>query len=71
MLKLFDEGGEMDKMDPMKAAAKVSKQIVENDRVRVLETIFKPGDVAKTHHHPDYVMNVLKGGKLKCRQREK
>jgi quercetin dioxygenase-like cupin family protein len=58
-------GGEMDKMDPMKAAANVSKHIMENDRVRVLEATFKPGDVAKTHHHPDHVMYVLKGGKLK------
>jgi len=55
----------MDNMDPMKAAVNVSKQIMENDRVRVLEAIFKPGDIAKTHHHPDHVMYVLKGGKLK------
>ncbi len=55
----------MDKMDPMKAAANVSKQILENDRVRVLGATFKPGDVAKTHHHPDHVMYVLNGGKLK------
>jgi quercetin dioxygenase-like cupin family protein len=55
----------MDKMDPMKTAANVYKQIMENDRVRVLEVIFKPGDVAKMHHHPDHVVYVLKGGKLK------
>jgi len=54
----------MDKMDPMKAAANVSKHIMENDRVRVLEATFKP-DIAKTHNHPDHVMYVLKGGKLK------
>ena len=55
----------MDKMDALNVAANVSKQIMENDRVRVLGAIFKPGDVAKMHHHPDNVMYVLAGGKLK------
>jgi beta-alanine degradation protein BauB len=55
----------MDKMDVLKVAANVAKPKLENDRVRVLGAIFKPGDVAKMHHHPDHVMYVLKGGKLK------
>jgi quercetin dioxygenase-like cupin family protein len=55
----------MDKMDPMKAAANVSKLILETERVRVLGATFKPGDVAKMHRHPDHVMYVLKGGKFK------
>lgn len=55
----------MDKMDALKVAANVAKPKLENDRVRVLEATFKPGDIAKMHHHPDHVMYVLKGGKLK------
>jgi len=50
-------------MDPLVAASNVYKCLNENDRVRVLEVVFKPGDVAKMHHHPDHVVYVLKGGK--------
>lgn len=48
----------------MVAAGNVYKLLNENDRTRVLEVIFKPGDVAKMHHHPDHVVYALKGGKL-------
>jgi quercetin dioxygenase-like cupin family protein len=51
-------------MDPTVAASNVYKVLKENDRVRVLEVIFKPGDVAKMHHHPDHSVYALKGGKL-------
>ena len=50
--------------DPLKAASNVYKFLNENDRVRVLEVVFKPGDVAKMHHHPDHVIYAVKGGKL-------
>ena len=46
-------------MDPMLAASKV----FENDRVRVLRVISKPGEVAKMHHHPDHVVYAVNGGK--------
>ena len=49
----------------MKVAKNVYKFIMENDRVRVLEVVFKPGDKAVMHHHPDHVIYVLKGGKAK------
>jgi quercetin dioxygenase-like cupin family protein len=55
----------MEKMDPVKVAGNVYKQIMENDHVRVLEVNFKPGDKAVMHHHPDHVIYVLKGGKAK------
>ena len=50
-------------MDPLMAASNVYKCLNENDRVRVLEVVFKPGDVAKMHHHPDHVVYALNGGK--------
>jgi beta-alanine degradation protein BauB len=50
-------------MDPLMAASNVYKLLNENDRVRVLEVVSKPGDVAKMHHHPDHVIYALKGGK--------
>lgn len=39
--------------------------ILENDRVRVVDTLFKPDDKTPMHSHPDHVVYVLKGGKLK------
>ena len=50
-------------MDPLLTASNVYKLLSENDRVRVLEVVSKPGDVAKMHHHPDHVVYALKGGK--------
>lgn len=55
----------MGKIDPLVAAHNVYKFVMENDRVRVLQVTFKPGDTAKMHHHPDHVVYALRGGKLK------
>jgi quercetin dioxygenase-like cupin family protein len=52
-------------MDPLNTAANVYKQVMENDRVRVLQVVFKPGDIAKMHHHPDHVIYAIQGGKIK------
>ena len=52
-------------MDPMVAASNVYKFLNENERVRVLEVVFKPGDIGKMHHHPEHVVYVLKGGRLR------
>jgi beta-alanine degradation protein BauB len=48
-----------------KAGGGTIKTILENDRVRVLDVRFKPGDKEATHSHPDHVICVLKGGKMK------
>jgi quercetin dioxygenase-like cupin family protein len=59
-------GGITEKIqDPLKVAKNVYKFIMENERVRVLQVLFKPGDKAVMHHHPDHVIYVLKGGKAK------
>ena len=50
--------------DPMKVAKNVYKFIMENDRVRVLEASFKPGDRAIMHDHPDHLVYVLNDGKM-------
>jgi quercetin dioxygenase-like cupin family protein len=49
-------------MDALAAASNVHKLLNENDRVRVLKVVSKPGDVAEMHHHPDHVVYALKGG---------
>jgi len=53
--------------DPMKVAKNVYKFIMENDRVRVLEASFKPGDKAIMHDHPDHLVYVLSDGKIKLK----
>src|SRR5512136_1028671 len=50
--------------DALMAASNVYKFLNENDRVRVLEAKFKPGDVAKMHHHPDHMVYALNNGKM-------
>jgi len=41
------------------------KAELENERVKVFEVTFQPGEKAAMHHHPDHVVYVRKGGKLK------
>jgi beta-alanine degradation protein BauB len=53
--------------DPLIAANNVYKFVMENNKVRVLDVLFKPGEKAVMHHHPDHVIYVLKGGKMKIR----
>jgi quercetin dioxygenase-like cupin family protein len=53
------------KSNATKGVSEGNKVLLENERVRVLEVFFKPGDFAKMHHHPDHVVYVVKGGKLK------
>jgi beta-alanine degradation protein BauB len=52
-------------IDPMVLASNVYKFLNENDRVRVLQVVFKPGDIAKMHHHPEHVIYVLRGGRIR------
>ena len=50
-------------MDPAVVASNVFKVLNENDKVRVLDVVSKPGDVAKMHSHPDHVVYVVTGGR--------
>jgi quercetin dioxygenase-like cupin family protein len=51
-------------IDPLLVASNVYKLLNENNRVRVLQVISKPGDVARMHHHPDHIVYVVSGGKV-------
>jgi quercetin dioxygenase-like cupin family protein len=51
--------------DPVVAGPKNYRKLEENERVRVLEVTFKPGQKIGAHAHPDHVAYVLEGGKLK------
>ena len=52
-------------LDPKDVASNVYCFIMENERVRVFNATFKPGEIAPMHHHPDHVVYVLKGGQNK------
>ena len=51
--------------DPLEVAPDLYKFDFENDRVRVMEVHFKPGDKIAPHSHPDHFVYVLEPGKIK------
>ena len=52
-------------LNPLDVASNVYKFKMENDQLRVLNAIFKPGNKAVMHHHPDHLVYVVEGGKMK------
>jgi beta-alanine degradation protein BauB len=52
-------------LDPLDVASNVYKLKMENDRVRLFDVTFRVGDKAVMHHHPDHVVYVIEGGKMK------
>ncbi|HEY6914441.1 MAG TPA: cupin domain-containing protein [Paludibacter sp.] len=58
--------------DPVKVASNVYKKVVlNNEKVRVIEIEFAPGEVAPWHHHPAHVAYVLTGGDLEITDKGK
>ena len=51
--------------DAEKATPNVVKLRFENERVRILEATSQPGDKEQMHSHPQNVVVVLNGGKLR------
>lgn len=51
-------------MDPLIVAPDMYKKVFENERVRVMEVTFQPGQKIAPHTHPDHFLYVLSGGKL-------
>jgi quercetin dioxygenase-like cupin family protein len=51
--------------DPVKVSAKEYKKVVlDNEKVRVIQVEFAPGDVAAWHSHPNHVVYILTSGKI-------
>jgi quercetin dioxygenase-like cupin family protein len=50
--------------DPTIVASNVYRLLLDNERVRVFDVKFKPGEKAKMHSHPDHVVFVLGDGKV-------
>jgi quercetin dioxygenase-like cupin family protein len=51
--------------DPLVAGPGMYKLLMENDRVRVMEVTFQPGQKIAEHTHPDHFVYVVEGGTLK------
>ena len=51
--------------DPLEVAPDMYKLKFENDRVRVMEVTFQPGQSIPEHSHPDHFVTVEEGGQLK------
>jgi quercetin dioxygenase-like cupin family protein len=51
--------------DPLAVAPDMYKLIHENDRVRILEVTFQPGQKIAPHSHPDHAVYVLEPGVLR------
>ncbi len=52
-------------VDFIEAAPKQAKVLVDNDKVRVIHVTNKKGDKIPMHSHPDMVVYIIKGGKVK------
>ena len=50
--------------EPAKVGPKVYKQKLANERARVFEITFKPGQSIGMHSHPDHVVYILTAGTL-------
>ena len=51
--------------DMAKVAPKNCRVLVDNERVRVIQVIMKPGDKVPMHSHPANITYDLTGGKIK------
>jgi beta-alanine degradation protein BauB len=51
--------------DPIKVGPNIYKMLFENDRVRMLEVTFAPGDSIAFHSHPDHAVYTVTGGTLR------
>jgi len=51
--------------DPLKVGSNIYHKLLENDRVRMLEVTFAPGDSIGFHSHPDHAVYAVTGGTLR------
>ena len=51
--------------DPIEVAGNVHRLAFENDRVRVMEVVFKPGDKAAMHRHPENMLYIKEPGTIR------
>lgn len=62
---LFVSAGFVAAQDPLAVAPGMYRLLFENDRVRVMEVTFQPGQKIAPHSHPDHYVYVAEGGTLR------
>jgi quercetin dioxygenase-like cupin family protein len=62
--------GKASAQDPVQVAPKLNKVALDNDRVRVLDVVIKPGEKMPMHSHPDNILYVITGGKSRATDAE-
>jgi quercetin dioxygenase-like cupin family protein len=51
--------------DPLVVAPEMYRLLFENERVRVMEVTFQPGQKIAPHSHPDHYVYVAEAGKIR------
>lgn len=51
--------------DPLAVAPDMYRLLFENERVRVMEVTFQPGQKIASHSHPEHFVYVAEGGKIR------
>lgn len=51
--------------DPAKVGPKIYNCVFENERIRICEIRFKPGDSIAVHSHPDHALYVMEAGRIR------
>jgi hypothetical protein len=68
-LRAAESSTESSSYDAVAAAPDNHRVIFENEKVRVLEVIIKPGEKEPFHEHPRFsVMNIIRGAPLRITQ---
>ena len=65
LLTFMISGSALSAQDTLRANAETVTLKFENDRIRVLESVLKPGAKENQHSHPNYVTYVISGGKVR------
>jgi len=64
-LLLLSCAGFASAQDPAVVNADTIRVTLDNERVRVLEATIPPGTKEKMHHHPQSIVHVIEGGKMR------
>jgi len=65
VLSLFVTVGAARSLDPAVVNSHTVRVTLENEHVRVLEAVLKPGDREALHSHPRTVVYVIDGGRMR------
>jgi quercetin dioxygenase-like cupin family protein len=67
MAALLCAAGAAQAQDVLTVAPSVFKLVMENNRIRVIEATFRPGEKVPEHSHPDHLIYMLSPGTLVIR----